>query len=88
MSCVSGVVTKQAFGLWSVDRPAHGFVSLDMTAEVAEEVKSLEVLEDCTGDAIVAGYTVVYGRDQAPKGVVPIDTSAGQRAMATMEDAI
>ena len=87
VSCVSGVVTKQAFGLWSVDRPAQGFVSLDMTAQVADEVKSLEVLEDFTGDAIVAGYTVLYGRGQAPKGVALVDTSAGQRAMATTEDA-
>lgn len=66
---------------------AQGFVSLDMTAQVADEVKSLEVLEDFTGDAIVAGYTVLYGSGQAPKGVALVDTSAGQRAMATTEDA-
>jgi hypothetical protein len=46
-----------------------------------------EVLEDFSGEATVAGYTVLYGRGQLPKGVLLVDTSDGKRAMATTEDA-
>lgn len=87
LSCVSGVVTKQAFGLWSVDSPTGKFFHADLTEQVARETRTLEVLEDFSGGAKVAGYTVLYGRGQSPKGVALVDTPDGKRAMATTEDA-
>jgi acetyl-CoA C-acetyltransferase len=87
LSCVSGIVTKQAFGAWSLEEPRHPFVHTDLTEEVARAVAVREVVEEFTGGASVAGYTVLHGRGQAPRGVALVDTAQGQRALATTEDA-
>lgn len=87
LSCVSGIVTKQAFGLWSVEEPRQPFVHRDLTDEVARVVAVRDVVEEFTGSASVAGYTVLHGRGQAPRGVALVDTPQGQRALATTEDA-
>ena len=86
LSCVSGVVTKQAFGLWSREEPRSGFTYRDLSDQVARETDTREVLEDFTGDAHVAGYTVLHGRGQLPKGIALVDTSDGKRALITTED--
>lgn len=86
LSCVSGVVTKQAFGAWSLDEPRQPFVHRDLTEEVARVVAVRDVIEEFTGSASVAGYTVLHARGQAPRGVALVDTLQGQRALATTED--
>ena len=86
VSCVSGVLTKQGFGLWSMDPAPEGFVHEDVSAAVARETPALDVLEQYTGDAVVAGYTVLHGRGRAPRGVALVDTARRQRAMTTTED--
>jgi len=87
VSGVSGTLTKQGFGVWGVDAPTGGFVHADVTEEVARRSESRTVLEQYTGPATVAGYTVLYGRDRAPRGVLLVDTPQGQRALATTGDA-
>ena len=87
VSCVSGVLTKQAFGLWSTDPGPQGFVHLDVTDEVAKQVRAVEVLHDYSGEATVAGYTVLHGRGQQPRGVALMDTPHGKRALCTSDDA-
>jgi acetyl-CoA C-acetyltransferase len=87
VSCVSGVLTKQGFGLWSTNPPVAGFVHADLSDQVAREVQELQVLESFTGQASVAGFTVLHGRGQQPRGVALLDTPQGQRTMATTEDA-
>lgn len=86
LSCVSGIVTKQAFSLLSVDEPRQPFVHADLTDQVAHQMEVREVLEDFSGEATVAGYTVLYGRGQVPKAVVLVDTVGGMRAMTTSEN--
>ena len=86
VSCVSGVLTKQGFGIWSVNAPPQGFVHEDVSDAVAREMPALEVVEEFSGPASVAGYTVLHGRGQQPRGVALVDTAHGQRAMATTED--
>lgn len=87
LSCVSGIVTKQAFSLWSADEPTQPFMHADLTDQVACKVEERDVLEDFSGKATVAGYTVVYGGGQRLKAVLLVDTPDGRRAMATTEDA-
>ena len=87
VSCVSGVLTKQGFGLWSLDPPPRGFFHADLSETVALEMRALEVLDEFTGQAKVAGYTVLHGRGQPPRGIALVDTPQGQRAMTTTEDA-
>jgi acetyl-CoA C-acetyltransferase len=87
LSCVSGILTKQAFSLLSIDEPKRPYVRLDLTEQVAREMSERDVLVEFSGDATVAGCTVVYGRGQIPKAVVLADTGDGKRVMATTEDA-
>ena len=87
ISCVSGVLTKQAFGLWSVEPAAQGFVHADVSDAIAREVHALDVLQDFSGAGTVAGYTVLHGRGQVPQGIALVDTATGQRAMTTTADA-
>jgi len=87
ISCVSGVLTKQGFGLWSVDPPPSGFIRADLSDAVASQVGVREVLDEFSGQARVAGYTVLHGRGQQPRGVALVDTPQGQRAMSTTVNA-
>lgn len=86
VSCVSGVLTKQAFGLWGLEAPRQGFVHADVSNTVAAQATARTVLDAYTGPARVAGYTVLHGRAQPPRGVLLVDVPAGQRALATTED--
>lgn len=86
VSCVSGVLTKQGFGLWSVDPPSRGFIRADLSDAVASQARVRDVLDEFTGQAKVAGYTVLHGRGQQPRGVALVDTPQGQRAMSTTAD--
>ena len=97
VSSVSGVLTKQAFGLWSsaaasaaspsVLAAPRAFTHVDVSDAVAREVGVLEVLDDFSGTATVAGFTVLHGRGKAARGLVLADTPQGQRVLATTEDA-
>ncbi len=87
LSCVSGVLTKQAFCLWSVDPGPAGFVRVDVSEAAARRTEVLDVLEDFTGAGRVAGYTVLHSRAAAPVGVLLVDTAGGARAVATCRDA-
>ena len=83
---VSGVLTKQGFGLWSMAPATRAFVHADVSQEVASALATREVLDSFHGAATVAGYTVLHGRDQTPRGVVLLDTPNGQRVLATSEN--
>ena len=86
VSSVSGVLTKQGFGLYSREPAPQGFVHADVSTAVANEMPALDVIEEFSGNAKVAGYTVLFGRGQAPRGVAIADTAARQRALITTED--
>ena len=86
VSSVSGMLTKQGFGLWSATAPARGFVRADVSSEVARELRTCPVIERYSGPATVAGYTVLHGRSQTPRGVALVDTPAGARVLSTTRD--
>ena len=85
-SCVSGILTKQAFALWSTEPPSGGFVNRDVTGEVAEAAAEVPVVEDYTGGGRVVGCTVLHARGEAPRAVALIDTSDGPRTLAVSDD--
>jgi acetyl-CoA C-acetyltransferase len=64
VSSVSGVLTKQAFCLWSADPPPRGFQFSDLTSAVARASPVREVVQDYVGPARVAGYTVLHERSR------------------------
>ncbi len=85
LSCVSGILTKQAFALWSSEPPRNGFVSRDVTAEVAAAAAELPVVLDYTGAGRVAGCTVLHVRGEQPRAVALIDTDDGARALVVSD---
>ena len=87
LSCVSGILTKQAFALWSSAPPSGGFIRRDVTAEVAAASAELPVVEGYTGGGRIAGCTVLHERGQQPQAVALIDTDDGARALAGSDDA-
>ena len=88
VSSVSGLLTKQGFGLWSTAAAPRGFVNADVSAAVARETRTVEVLDRFSGEGTIAGCTVMHGRGQVPRGVALVDTAAGQRVVTTTTDAM
>lgn len=86
LSCVSGILTKQAFALWSVEPPPSGFARRDVSAETAAAAREVPVVQDYAGTGTIAGYTVLYERDSEPRAVALIDTAEGARAFALSHD--
>jgi acetyl-CoA C-acetyltransferase len=88
VSSVSGVLTKQGFGLWSRDPARNGFVLRDVSDDVARAIRILPVLEAPTGNAAIAGYTVLYERGQPPRGVAIVDADGGRAVVQTEDPAL
>ena len=84
-SCVSGILTKQAFALWSTDPPPVGFIRRDVTADVAAAATEVLVVEDFTGGGLIVGCTVLHARGETPRAVALIDADDGARALAISE---
>ena len=86
VSSVSGILTKHGFGVWSSQPPADGFAFKDVTQDTTQQTTIKEVLEDFHGLAVVAGYTVLHEKGQAPSALVLADTANGCRALARSGD--
>ena len=54
VSSVSGILTKQGFGLWSSQAGANGFSFSDVSADAARQTKTIAVADACSGRAVVA----------------------------------
>ena len=86
ISSVSGILTKQAFGLWSSTPSDAGFRYCNVTADVARMSPVRKVLDQYQGSANVAGYTVLHEGDALPRAVVVADTDGGGRVVASSDD--
>lgn len=86
ISSVSGMMTKQAYGLWSTQKPQQPFAFIDVSAEVEAVSRVLPVLENYNGTATIAGYTVLYSGDAPSRAIVIADTLAGERVLAYSEE--
>jgi acetyl-CoA C-acetyltransferase len=85
VSSVSGMLTKQAWGLWSTLANSKGFVSVDVSEEVQSGWPVLEVVPPTDGLATIAGYTVEY-QGGLPKRLIAVcDLSNGKRTVAYSE---
>ncbi len=86
VNAVSGMLTKQGVSLWST-REGAGFEALDVSAEAERETPRVAVRDGFTGEARVAGYTVLYGADGPTHTVVLGDAADGVRVVGVGEDA-
>lgn len=87
VSCVSGMLTKQAWGAWSNARPVREFAFRDVTEQVRQACRAKSVLEDYSGPATVAGYTVLYQGDAPSRAIAIADTPDGDRVVVSSEEA-
>jgi acetyl-CoA C-acetyltransferase len=85
ISSVSGILTKQGFGLWSSEPPPTDFHFADLTDAVAQKSKPRRVLESYSGPACVVGYTVVYEPNTAPRAIAIADIESQCRVVAASE---
>ena len=86
VSSVSGIMTKQGFGIWASQPSANGFAFKDVSAETAACEGVKEVDSHFAGAAVVAGYTVLHDKDQLPRALVLANTAAGTRTLAWSKD--
>jgi len=92
VSAVSGILTKQGVGLWSSEPrgPAFGFD--DVSAETANQVERVEVIDAAPGEARIASYTVLYdkngdgGGDGPSSSIALCDLADGQRTLVVSGD--
>ena len=82
---VSGILTKQGFGLWSTTPPT-AFLHADVTSDVAQATERREVVAGYRGPATVAACTVLHVRGEAAKAVALCDTPQGCRTLAVTDD--
>ena len=85
VSSVSGVLTKQGFGLWSREPGRNGCVVRDLSDEVARAIETVPIVDSAGGRATIAGYTVLHERGKSPRGVAVVDVVGG-RAVVQTED--
>jgi acetyl-CoA C-acetyltransferase len=88
VSTVSGMLTKQAFALWSnrPPEPARGFTQADVSEETRRRTPTCAVTPGSDGPATVASYTVTGGPEDTPRCIVLADLPDGSRTIATSAD--
>ena len=85
VSSVSGMLTKQAWGLWGTE-PRKGFGFADVSEEVRAANPDREVVADYTGSGTVSGYTVLYQGGVAERAVAVVDLDDGRRSVNFSQD--
>jgi acetyl-CoA C-acetyltransferase len=86
-TAISGMISKQGFGVWSTDPNPQGFRFEDSSEAVAAETQTRELVRDYAGPATVASYTVLYVGDAPSQGIAVCDLPDGRRTVATSGDA-
>ena len=86
VSTVSGLLTKQAVGIWSTEPAPNGFVFEDVSEQARAEINVKTVTENHSGEGTIAGYTVVYENKARKRAITVMDFTDGVRSLAWTED--
>ena len=87
VTSVSGMLTKQGFGLWSNEASTKGFELADVTAQAQAESAVIELVNGINGVGKIVGYTVLFADDEPSRAVVVRDLKEGSRTVAYSTDA-
>lgn len=88
VSSVSGILTKQAYGLWSRDPAPNGFVFRDVSADVARATGTRPIV-DASGEAgKIVGYTVLHEKGQPSRAVAVVDIDRGHAVVQSVDAAV
>jgi acetyl-CoA C-acetyltransferase len=86
VTAVSGLLTKQAFALWSSTPGVDGWACADVTDQVRAQSELCELVADYSGAGVVAGYTVLYRGMDPWRAVAVFDLPGGNRTVAYSEE--
>ncbi len=86
VSSVSGLLTKQGFGLWSSHPAPGGFRFADVTADVAAATRLRPVVTGYHGPGRVVGWTVLHDGERPPSAIIVADVEGERRAVAAADD--
>jgi acetyl-CoA C-acetyltransferase len=82
ISSVSGVLTKQAFSVWSAAPPREKFRSIDVSEAALSACPPRQLAEDYAGVASIVGYTVLATRrDRPARAVAVAEAPDGRRVI-------
>ena len=82
ISSVSGVLTKQAFSVWSAAPPRDKFRSIDVSEAALSACPPRQLAEDYAGVASIVGYTVLATRrDRPARAVAVAEAPDGRRVI-------
>ena len=88
ISCVSGILHKQAAALWSAEPPQAPFRAEDVSAAAARMEAPCALRPDYCGAATVLGHTVSFSRAGEPQQAAAIcEGAGGERTVACSGDA-
>jgi acetyl-CoA C-acetyltransferase len=87
LSAVSGILTKQGASVWSSEPGRNAFGFDDVTDATARDTSAVEIVENASGDAVVATYTVLCERGAPVRSVLLCDLADGRRTIAHSDDA-
>ncbi len=86
VTSVSGFLSKPAVAVWGSRPPGGGFRDADTTAEDERSHDALALEPDATGDATVAGSTVVFERGAPSKALAVLELRSGARTVGVSDD--
>ncbi len=84
ISSVSGMNTKQGFGLWST-KPEAEFRFDDVTKQVAKQSRVLDLVEPIAGEASIVGITVLFDRGEPQRAVAIVEYPDQGRTVVSSE---
>lgn len=87
VTSVSGMLTKQGFGLWSTAPNPAGFGFADLTAQAKSEAPAVELVAAESGAGVVVGCTVLFHGDNPLRGVAVVTLDSGKRTVAFNDEA-
>ena len=86
LSSVSGMLTKQAFSLWSGQPGQRPYRAVDLSAEVESETAVMQVIDGYCGEGVIAGCTVLFQSGRPDRAVAVIDIDEHTRCIAHHEN--
>jgi acetyl-CoA C-acetyltransferase len=88
ISSVSGVLTKQAFSVWSALPAQNQFRSFDVSNNFVSQCPPRELAENYVGTASIVGYTVLAPRKNRPaeaRAIAVTETADGRRMILSSD---
>lgn len=86
LSAVSGILTKQGASVWSSEPGARPFAFDDVTDATARDTEGVALVENASGDATIATYSVVHDARAPRRTVLLCDFEDGRRTIAQSND--